>query len=73
MNEMVLNGLVKRRAQLAGDIENTHEALPKTREQTPGNSRMTPTMTINAVAKPLCDGTGAGGGLLASLIAATCR
>jgi hypothetical protein len=33
---------------------------------------MTPTMTINAVAKPLCDGTGAGGVLLVSLIAATC-
>jgi hypothetical protein len=29
MNELVLNGLVKRRAQLAGDIENTHEALRK--------------------------------------------
>jgi hypothetical protein len=29
MNEFVLNGLVKRRAQLAGDIENTHEALRK--------------------------------------------
>jgi hypothetical protein len=26
MNEFVLNGLVKRRAELAGDIENTHEA-----------------------------------------------
>src|ERR1700694_824417 len=25
MNEFVLNGLVKRRAQLAGDIENTHD------------------------------------------------
>jgi hypothetical protein len=29
MNEFVLNGLVKRRAQLAGDIENTHEVLRK--------------------------------------------
>jgi hypothetical protein len=29
MNEFVLNGLVKRRAQLAGDIENTHSALRK--------------------------------------------
>ena|SRR5947207_14822342 len=29
MNEFVLNGLVKRRAQLAGDIENSHEALRK--------------------------------------------
>src|SRR3981189_2016533 len=29
MSELVLNGLVKRRAQLAGDIENTHEALRK--------------------------------------------
>ena len=29
MNEFVLNGLVRRRAQLAGDIENTHEALRK--------------------------------------------
>ena len=29
MNEFVLNGLVKRRATLAGDIENTHEALRK--------------------------------------------
>jgi hypothetical protein len=29
MNEFVLNGLVKRRAELAGDIENTHEALRK--------------------------------------------
>jgi hypothetical protein len=29
MNETVLNRLVKRRAQLAGDIENTHEALRK--------------------------------------------
>jgi hypothetical protein len=29
MNELVLNGLVKRRAQLAGDIENTHETLRK--------------------------------------------
>jgi hypothetical protein len=29
MTEIVLNGLVKRRAQLAGDIENTHEALRK--------------------------------------------
>src|SRR6202000_2119835 len=29
MNELVLNGLVKRRAQLAGDIENAHEALRK--------------------------------------------
>jgi hypothetical protein len=28
MNEFVLNGLVKRRAELAGDIE-THEALRK--------------------------------------------
>ena len=25
MNEFVLNGLAKRRAQIAGDIENTHE------------------------------------------------
>src|ERR1700722_20998031 len=29
MNEFVLSGLVKRRAQLAGDIELTHEALRK--------------------------------------------
>jgi hypothetical protein len=29
MNEFVLNGLVKRRAELADDIENTHEALRK--------------------------------------------
>jgi hypothetical protein len=29
MNEFVLSGPVKRRAQLAGDIENTHEALRK--------------------------------------------
>lgn len=29
MNEFVLNGLVKRRAQLAGDIENAHETLRK--------------------------------------------
>jgi hypothetical protein len=29
MSELVLNGLVKRRAQWAGDIENTHEALQK--------------------------------------------
>jgi hypothetical protein len=29
VNEVVLNGLAKRRAQLAGDIENTHEALRK--------------------------------------------
>ena len=29
MNEAVLNGLVKCRAQLAGDTENTHEALRK--------------------------------------------
>jgi hypothetical protein len=29
MNEFVLNGLVKHRAQLAGDIENTYEALRK--------------------------------------------
>jgi hypothetical protein len=29
MTEIVLNGLVRRRAQLAGDIENTHEALRK--------------------------------------------
>jgi hypothetical protein len=29
MNDTVLNGLVKRRAQLVGDIENTHEALRK--------------------------------------------
>jgi len=29
MNETVLNGLVKRRAQLAGDIENTHDTLRK--------------------------------------------
>jgi hypothetical protein len=27
MNEFVLNGLVKRRAELAGDIENMHETL----------------------------------------------
>jgi hypothetical protein len=29
MNAFVLSGLVKRRAQLGGDIENTHEALRK--------------------------------------------
>jgi hypothetical protein len=29
VNAFVLSGLVKRRAQLAGDIENTHEALRK--------------------------------------------
>src|SRR6266404_4981490 len=29
MNEFVLSGLVKRRAELAGDIENTHTALRK--------------------------------------------
>ena len=29
MNEFVLSGLVKRRAQLTCDIENTHEALRK--------------------------------------------
>ena len=29
MNTIVLNGLVKGRAQLAGDIENAHEALRK--------------------------------------------
>jgi hypothetical protein len=29
VNELVLNGLVKRRAELAGDIENTHAALRK--------------------------------------------
>jgi hypothetical protein len=29
VNEFVLNGLVKRRAELAGDIERTHEALRK--------------------------------------------
>jgi hypothetical protein len=29
MNEFVLNGLVKRRAELAGEIERTHEALRK--------------------------------------------
>ena len=29
MNEFVLNGLVKRRAQLAGDIELAHEAVRK--------------------------------------------
>jgi hypothetical protein len=29
MNAFVLSGLVKRRPQLAGDIENTHEALRK--------------------------------------------
>src|ERR1700681_987560 len=29
MNEFVLSGLVKRRAELAGDIERTHEALRK--------------------------------------------
>src|SRR3984893_8687906 len=29
MNEHVLSGLVRRRAQLAGDIENTHESLRK--------------------------------------------
>jgi len=29
VNEFVLTGLVRRRAQLAGDIENTHEALRK--------------------------------------------
>jgi hypothetical protein len=29
MNAFVLSGLVKRRAELAGDIEKTHEALRK--------------------------------------------
>jgi hypothetical protein len=29
MSELVISGLIKRRAQLAGDIENTHEALRK--------------------------------------------
>jgi hypothetical protein len=29
MNNSVLSGLIKRRAELAGDIENTHEALRK--------------------------------------------
>ena len=29
MNTIVLSGLVKRRAELAGDIERTHEALRK--------------------------------------------
>ena len=29
MHEFVLSGLVKRRAQLAGDIDNTHETLRK--------------------------------------------
>jgi len=29
MNEFVLGGLVKRRAQLAGDIENTHETCER--------------------------------------------
>lgn len=29
MSELVIAGLVKRRARLAGDIENTHEALRK--------------------------------------------
>jgi hypothetical protein len=29
MNEFVLNGLVKRRAELAGGIENTHETPAK--------------------------------------------
>ena len=29
MNKFVLSGLVKRRAELAGDIESTHEALRK--------------------------------------------
>jgi hypothetical protein len=29
MNAFVLSGLVKRRAELAGDIENTHNALRK--------------------------------------------
>jgi hypothetical protein len=29
MNTVVLSGLVKRRAELAGDIERTHEALRK--------------------------------------------
>ena len=29
MNSFVINGLVKRRAELAGDIEKTHETLQK--------------------------------------------
>jgi hypothetical protein len=29
MNTIVLSGLVKRRTELAGDIENAHEALRK--------------------------------------------
>jgi len=29
MSELVLRGLVERRARLAGDIENAHEALRK--------------------------------------------
>jgi hypothetical protein len=29
MNEFVANGLVERRAELAGDIENMHETLRK--------------------------------------------
>ena len=29
MNAFVLSGLVKRRAELAGDIERTHDALRK--------------------------------------------
>jgi hypothetical protein len=29
MNEFVLNGLIKRRSELAGDIDNTHEAPRK--------------------------------------------
>jgi hypothetical protein len=29
MNSFVINGLVKRRAELAGDIEKTHETLRK--------------------------------------------
>jgi hypothetical protein len=29
MNAFVLSGLVKRRAELAGDVEKTHEALRK--------------------------------------------
>ncbi len=29
MSELVISGLIKRRAQLAGDIESTHEALRK--------------------------------------------
>ncbi len=30
MNAFVVSGLVKRRAELAGEIERTHEALRKT-------------------------------------------